>query len=423
MNNTAERKPARWRWALVLLLGLPGLLLGVVLLLAVVGILLRDPIVNSSPVRNEISLALRELTGRDITLRGEIDIDDFPWIAVVVGPGTFGNPPGFVGPPLLSWQEIRLRVHYSTLYEPAPLLDRITITGLVIELRRDREGRDNFSDIGPIEPSGPPEAALAMPAIELRNAIIRYTDETQATEPLAALDGVNLTVEKISRGAGLPEGAHWQVGALSLTANAKMTQPSLAGPLNVRVRGLDARIPEDADMSIDVANVELGFDALRANINALVFRPPSFAAAVSLDAIALDKLLRTAGVNPPFRSTPSLLRLRKLAMQTRFDGKLLRLEDLALKIDDSSIRGRLLLDDPVRLTLEIDRIDLEKYAAAFGGESDYDPEAPLAFPGKLLQDLPLDGRIRFGNISARGANLKAVTLRLESSPKGASPPR
>jgi len=118
-----------------------------------------------------------------------------------------------------------------------------------------------------------------------------------------------------------------------------------------------------------------------------------------------------------------LLRLRKLAMQTRFDGKLLRLEDLALKIDDSSIRGRLLLDDPVRLTLEIDRIDLEKYTAAFGGESDYDPEAPLAFPGKLLQDLPLDGRIRFGNISARGANLKAVTLRLESSPKGASPPR
>lgn len=423
MSDTTERKPARWRRALVLLLGLPGLLLCGLLVLVGGGVLLRDPIVNSAPVRNEISIALYQFTGRDITLRGEIGIDDFPWITVVVGPGTFGNPPGFAGPPLLSWQEIRLRVHYSTLYEPAPLLDRITITGLVADLRRDREGRDNFSDIGPIEPSSPPAAALAMPVIELRDANFRYTDEAQATAPLAVLDGANLTFEKISRGAGVSEGAHWQVGALSLTANAKMTQPSLAGPLNVRVRDLDVRTPEDADMSIDVANVELGFDALRAKIDALAFRPPAIAAAISLEPIALDQLLRVAGVEPPFRSTADLLQLRELVMQARFDGKLLRLDELVVNIDESRIRGEVLLDDPVRLALEIDRLDLEKYTAALGGETDDDPEAPLAFPGKLLQDLPLDGRIHFGKISARGANLQGVTLRLESRPKGASPPR
>ncbi|MBM4214315.1 MAG: hypothetical protein FJ179_11460 [Gammaproteobacteria bacterium] len=300
--------------------------------------------------------------------------------------GSIGNPPGFAGPPLLSWQEIRLRVHYSTLYEPAPLLDRITITGVVADLRRDREGRDNFSDIGPIEPSSPSAAALAMPVIELRDASFRYTDEAQTTAPLAVLDGANLTLEKISRGAGVSEGAHWEVGALSLTANAKMTQPSLAGPLNVRVRDLDARIPEDADMSIDVANVELGFDALRAKTDALAFRPPAIAAAVGLEPIVLDQLLRVTGVEPPFRSTADLLQVRELVMQARFDGKLLRLDELVVNIDESRIRGDVLLDDPVRLALEIDRLDLEKYTAALGGETDDDPEAPLAFPGKLLQD-------------------------------------
>ena len=186
MDDTAERGPARWRRTLVLLLGLPGLLLSVLLLLVVVGILLRDRIVNSAPVRKEISFALYQFTGRDITLQGEIEIEDFPWVTVVVGPGTFGNPPDFTGPPLLSWRQIRLRVHYSTLYERAPLLDRITVTGLVADLRRDRDGRDNFSDIGPVESSGPPEAALSMPVIELRDASLRYTDETRSTEPLIA---------------------------------------------------------------------------------------------------------------------------------------------------------------------------------------------------------------------------------------------
>ena len=52
-----------------------------------------------------------------------------------------------------------------------------------------------------------------------------------------------------------------------------------------------------------------------------------------------------------------------------------------------------------------------------------DPEAPLIFPGKLLQDLPLDGRIRFGRITARSANLVGVSLSLESSPTRARNPR
>lgn len=445
MHDATGRKAPRWRLAVILLLGLPGALLALALTIAIIGLLLRDPIVNSEPVRKEISLALRELTGRDITIRGEIDIDEFPWITVVVGPGSFGNPPGFEGPPLLTWEEIRLRVHYSTLYEASPLLDRIIITGLVVDARRDRAGRDNFSDIGPIEPTGPPEAALAMPAIELRNARIRYTDETQSATPVAALDGLSMVVEEISRGAGVVEGAHWRIGNVSLNGSARVTLPdaqtpgepsargepsakgdpgtSFAGPLALRIRDIDARIPDEGDSTVDVAAIELDYDALRARLNALKIRPPALEASVRLEPIALDRLLRVAGVEPTFRSRAQLLQLHEFAVLARFDGQLLRLDDIALQIDNSRIRGGLLLDDPVRLAIEIDTIDFEKYTPAFGGESSYDPEAPLAFPGRLLQDLPLDGQIRFGQIRARGANLTGVTLRLETRPKRASPPR
>lgn len=432
MNDATGRKRPRWRLTVILLLGLPAALLALALTVAIIGLLLRDPIVNSEPVRHQIGLALRELTGRDITIRGDIDVDEFPWVTVVVGPGSFGNPPGFEGPPLLTWEEIRLRVHYSTLYEASPLLDRIIITGLVVDARRDREGRDNFSDIGPIEPTGPPEAALVMPAIELRAARIRYTDETRSATPMVALDGMSLVVEEISRGAGVVEGAHWRVGTLSLNGSTQVTLPdakasgerstTFAGPLALRVRDVDARIPDAGDPAVDVATLELDHDALRARLDDLQIRPPALKTTVRLEPVALDRLLRTAGVEPTFRSRAQLLQLREFAVLVRFDGQLLRLDDIALRIDDSRIRGGMLLDDPVRLAIEIDTVDFEKYAPAFGGESTYDPEVPLAFPGRLLQDLPLDGQIRFGQIRARGANLTGVTLRLETRPKGASPP-
>jgi hypothetical protein len=137
----------------------------------------------------------------------------------------------------------------------------------------------------------------------------------------------------------------------------------------------------------------------------------------------IDALMISAGVTPPFRSAPDLLQLRGLSAKLSYSDTVLHVDSLNLQIDDTRVSGGVRLRDPVEISIDIDKIDFERYAMALGGGGRYDPEAPLIFPGKLLQDLPLDGRIRFGRINARGANLVGVSLSLESSPTRARNPR
>lgn len=387
----------------------------------VTAVLLRNPIINSDPIREEITATLQRLTGRDVELIGRIEIDDFPWIKVVIGPGSFGSGVQFVGPPLLTWQEITARVHYSTLYEDSPLIDRIIVTGLEVDLRRDKQGRDNWSDIGPLDAQGPPQAALAIPGIDFRNLRIRYTDETTSPKPLATLDRLTLTVDGVSRGAGAVEGARWRVASLGLDGTLASAQ--INGPVVLRLKGIDARVPDGAEPALDVKSILIEHRALRAMAQEVIFRPPNIAAAVKLEPVAIESAVRMAGIEPPFRSGKNLMQLKDFSAKVQYDGTRLNVDEFAAWIDDTRLRGKVSLSDPIRLSLEADSVDVDKYAVAFGDSGPYDPEAPLAFPGKLLQELPIDGQIRVGRISARGANLIGVTLRLESRSKGASTPR
>ena len=100
-----------------------------------------------------------------------------------------------------------------------------------------------------------------------------------------------------------------------------------------------------------------------------------------------------------------------------------RIDELALQVDDTRIRGNIRLGDPIRIDLEADSIDLERYTAVLAGTAPSAGQASPVFPGSLLRELPLDGRIRFDRIRTGSATLRGATLRLESRPKGASPPR
>ena len=408
------------RWRSLALLGLLPALLATLLLAVAALVLFRDPLVNSQPVRDELIAQLRKFTGRDVSLAGDIEIDDFPWITVVVGPGSFANPIGFTGPPLFTWQQIRLRMHFSSLYAATPRFDRITLNGLVAELRRDAAGRDNWSDIGPIEPLGPPETLLAIPLIELRNASLRYTDERIAAAPLATVEQLDAELRDLTRGTGEVEGLHWHATTAELRGVAKAM--ALGGPVSLRVRDLDLRLLTGAP-SLTARTLQLEHGALRAALEALVLRPPDVSARLRLEPVALDALLRLAGIEPPFASDPQRLQVRSLAARLQFESGLLRFDDLEARVDETQIRGSVAFTDPIRVDLRADALLADRYAAAFGGPDDRDPQAPLAFPAAMLRDLPLAGRIRVGRLRTGAATLSGVTLRLEARPRGASGPR
>lgn len=402
------------------------LIVSLILVLPSIAILFRQPIVNSNPVRAEIAELAQRLIGRAVIIDGEILINDFPWITIVIGPGTLSNPPGFKGPPLLRWQRITAQVHYSTLYEPEPLLGPVIIEGLEAALRVDQSGRDNFSDLGPLEDTGPPQAALRIPRIELSSAQIHYTDESMSDSPLVSVDNLQLELEELRRGAGPIDSERVKIASLKIESQlTTSSQIGIAakGAMQTTFTGMALDIPKDAAPSISIEKIFVGFGAIRADLEDIFANPSNMKASLVVQPAPIDALMISAGLTPPSRSAPNLLQLRGLSAKLSYSDDVLGVESLNLQIDDTRVSGKVRLQDPIEVSIDIDKIDFDRYAAVLVGGGPYDPEAPLIFPGKLLQDLPLDGRIRFGRISARGANLVGVSLSLESSPTRARSPR
>ena len=62
-------------------------------------------LVDPNSFKPRIEAAVREATGREFTLVGDIELGFFPWLALRTGEGRFGNPPGFRARAHGHWQQ------------------------------------------------------------------------------------------------------------------------------------------------------------------------------------------------------------------------------------------------------------------------------------------------------------------------------
>jgi AsmA protein len=94
--------------------------------------------------REDISTSVKNQTGRDLTIDGDITLDIFPWLAVEVGKSSLGNSPGFGDAPMARFE----KASFSVRLLPAILRQEIVvgaadIESLQLNLKIDRHGNSN----------------------------------------------------------------------------------------------------------------------------------------------------------------------------------------------------------------------------------------------------------------------------------------
>src|ERR1700693_4205842 len=119
-------------------------LAGGIILLIVVGLLAVWALVNPYDYKGRIAAAVKESTGRELILKGDIKLSVFPWVALELGPASLGNPPGFGAEPFLAFNRAAVRVRLFPLLAQRLEMDRIEIDGLDLRLRRNEEGTGNW---------------------------------------------------------------------------------------------------------------------------------------------------------------------------------------------------------------------------------------------------------------------------------------
>jgi len=418
-----------------------GIALGALIVLIVLALLAVRLLVNPNDFKPRIVSAVRDATGRELSLPGELQLGVFPWVAVEFGPASLGNPPGFSAEPFVAVKHVAMRVRLLPLLRKQLQIGRIDVDGLELRLQKNAQGKTNWdfgSKTGAAEP--PPRSGAASASLQ-DLAGLQIKDSRVSYQDLVA-EQLNLEIGRIHAGTTTPVSLRVRLitapgsAPLDLTARCSfsasaegdgfaVTKLELTG---TRVQSATAttkvafNAPElTADLkgqtlSVPAFNAQLAGAQLGGSLQGThVVDAPQLGGTFKLMPASPRELLASMGTQPPpTRDAKALTRLSG-AGTFEYSPRAAALKGLELHLDDSTLRGNLavtdLKTDALSFDLALDQIDFDRYRPPVGAASKpaaAPPERAAESQDGGLKSLLLNGTLKVGRAAI--ANLKVTQL-------------
>jgi AsmA protein len=364
-------------------------------------------LVNPNAYKGRIVVAVKESTGRELRLPGDIKLSVLPWVALELGPASLGNPPGFSDEPFLSFAHASVRVRLLPLLHQRLEVARIEVDGLDLRLRKNAQGRGNWQ----IEAAQPAKADAvhteAVPALEsLANIRIQN----------GRVDYEGSTIEKLNLETGSLADRHIPVSlTLDATRAHSGEQLSLNAKFDVSEEGdrkqllfkaanasgtlktPDEGAPANWELSTPLLSLDVAQQSVTAPAFALSYAGAHLTGSVRathiLEDLNVTGSLTLAPVVPrefaprlsialPKTRDPKVLSQFSATANFDYNSKAMSLNQLQMRLDDTQIQGSLkyLTGDTGVVTFDIvaDQIDLDRYRApeSAGSKESASPAQP-----------------------------------------------
>jgi AsmA protein len=373
-------------------LKLTGIVLGVLVALIALMLIGVRLFVNPNDFKGRIEKAVKDQTGRELHLPGDIKLSVFPWIALELGPVSLSNPTGFPAEPFIQVKHLALRVRLLPLLHKELNVGRIDIDGLDLRLLKNAQGKGNWEDFGGKETPAPAPAAAGSSIPALRDLSgVTITDSRISYQDMVA-NGVNLSIGRVAAGATTPVSLETQLtsgrGAAPLELSLKLDLAPDFATKKYQVSKLELQGARAAADGVHALQVKFDTPAATADLGAQTLSVPAFSAQLAgaklsgefsgskivdaprfsgsfkLDPVSPRDLMAALGIEPP--KTRDAAVLKKLAGSGAFSyaGSVLGLQKFALQLDDSTLKGEATdsLDSKVMtFQLALDHIDLDRY--------------------------------------------------------------
>jgi len=424
------------------------------LVMGVVGVLLFfDP----NDYRENIAVAVKAATGRELIIEGELEISVYPWLAIEIGRTRLGNGEGFGDEPFASFERASLSVRLIPLLIKRDIeVSSAELDGLHLNLAVNASGRANWQDFidasevaaaAPLdeaadEPAGQ-SGALDVSSIAFRAASLSYSD-AQSGEQYRLTD-VNLVTGRVSAGEPIPlsGGLAFELQPAGVSGNIEMdTVITFDADANVvrlddlTIDGLLEGVTEipttlhfetasfEANTAAETISLEkiemslLGLD-ISADVEPFSYANEiSLTAAIQVDAFSLRSLMQRLSIEAP--ETADLTALGKVIVDAtaRVSPSEIALTDLSLVLDETSFTGELSIplgDAGIyRLDLKADSIDLDRYMAPVADveTTAVADEPPIEIPSDMIRLINARGSLTVGDAQLGGMRFENVELGL-----------
>ena len=427
-------------------------IVGIVVIAAVSLALFFDP----NDFRDRISAGVREATGRELVIAGDIDLKLFPWLAVEIGQTSLGNAEGFEAERFLAFERASLSVRILPLIFSQRLeVGTATLDGLAVNLEVAADGSNNWEDLAEADSaetettdaaaSGEP-LSLDVGNIRIGGANVSYADGATGTtyrlsdfefESSRIASNVPINLTAAFSFASVPEGPGGQV---AMRGTATMTE----GAAQVVVDGfnvngvLEGIVSRPAEFNFDSRSFTIDTEqqtmspgemdltaiglAIAADVEPFSYAgTPEPVAEVRVAPFSLKELMETLDIPPPVTADPAAMSQVSFSARAAIGQTAIALTSLTLELDESAMTGTLSIPTTstgaLRFDLEVDQVRLDGYMApADAGAAATDDEASdVEIPADLIRTLNVDGSFRIRNASLGGMDFENMELGVNAS--------
>jgi AsmA protein len=436
------------------LLKIVGIAVGVVVLLIVVVVVAVGLLFDPNDYKDDITAAVQNATGRELTLEGDLELALFPTIRIAVGSASLSNAPGFGDEPMARIGSASLSLALLPLLAQRVEIRQARLQGLELNLARNRSGANNWQDLGGGEPAGDAPAAdgggvpagldLGVGAIVIDDAHIVWNDASTGSR--WELTDFGLTAEDFGVGERFP--LHMQfalAGADVAVQVAADMQATLAladneyrlDALGVTVDGSGEGWPGEpsrAALNFESLAANLGAETLELNGLTLEFLGITMAGSLSGQRL-LSNLALTGAVDIREFAPREVLERFQVDVQTADDSVLTRasakanllynssqigLRDMQLTLDDSTLTGRVALEgERITYDLAVDDINVDRYLPpaeeADGAAAEEGSLDEVDLPLEVMRTVDARGELKFGQAKFSGLTLTNAAFALTAA--------
>ncbi|HSM31070.1 MAG TPA: AsmA family protein [Woeseiaceae bacterium] len=436
-----------------------GILLVTVVAVAIFAAIVFMLVFDPNDYKDKIAEGVKEATGRELAIEGDLHLSLFPWLAIEMGKTELGNAPGFDDTPFASFESARLSVRVMPL-----LLRREIVVGtaaldsLRVNLQVQKDGTGNWEDFGQAgdtrpEVPEPPEtqaegrsATIDVASVAVTDAALTYSDA--GTGDRYELTDMNLVSGRIAAGEAVPldGGLAFKLEPAGLSgrvdidlvvdfdaqaATIAISDLDVDGrvdgvaevPATIRFRAPAIRVQTEAQTA-DVGEVRLQLMSvdLKADVEPFSYAgDPQPAATISIAAFSPRTLMQELAIEVPPTADPDVLDKLIVDAKAKVGANAIALSDLRLVLDDTTFTGRLSVpksaDGTFELDLAGDRIDIARYMApaSEAGAADEAAGETVEIPVELIRALNARGNLGIASASLGKILFENVTLGVNSA--------
>jgi AsmA protein len=386
-------------------------LLGLLLIIVAAGFALTH-LFDPNDYKDKIRQIARDKAHIELTLNGDIGWSLFPWLGLELHEASVAT---LIKPaePFADLQMLGLSVRVLPLLRREVQMSDVRVEGLNLRLNRDKDGHGNWEDIGklptpaapagstppasepvaeaPAQPEKPPQPIrLDIDSLTVNNARVEYNDEKTGKQFSA--ESIQLSSGAIHDSTNIPLKATAFLGTnqpvlrvrTELTGELrieralqryKLEDMKLSGELaGDPLQGKTMTFSAQGQMALDKAANVAEWTGIKISANQLralgelkandLDKTPQISGGISIAQFDLAQFVDSIGQKLPAMAEGSLSKV-ELVSRVSATPTSLALDNINLKLDDSSFSGRIAVEDfakqSLRAILKADTFNVDRY--------------------------------------------------------------